>query len=144
MHMLPEGRRWGSPHPPWTSLPVSWEGQEWHWGLPNPLLPPTRAHWPLVPACSSMLRCGPWQRYPFPHYQLPPSHLLRLDYEKCLHMLQNTELQRHEDFCSMLISVFHWRMARWAGKIFFNPSFISIIQTPALPTGCWIKIRATV
>lgn len=45
-------------------------------GLPNSLLPPIRAHWPLVPACSSVLRCGPCHWYPFPHYQLPPSYPL--------------------------------------------------------------------
>lgn len=113
-------------------------------GLPSSLLPPIRAHQPLVPACSSMLRCGPWHWYPFPHFQLPPSCLLRLGYERYPHCLQNTELQRDEDFCSILISVFHWCMARWAGKIFLNPSFIPIIQTSPLPTGWWIQMRATV
>lgn len=99
-------------------------------GLPSSLFPPIRAHRPLVPACSSMLRCGPRHWYSFPRYQLPSSCLLSLGYKRCPHLLQNTELQRDEDLCSMIVSVFHWCMARWAGKIFLNPSFISIIQTP--------------
>lgn len=139
------GRRWVSPYPPWAPLPALWEGWAWHWGSPQPPGPTHKTPQGPSPCPQSHAEVWPTALISVPLLSgLPPSCLLRLGYERCPCLPQNTELQRYEDFCNMPISAFllvHGKMSREN-----IPYYVLQINhtNPPLPTGSWRKMRASV